>query len=1584
MKNFIVVPIFAILSASGLVASASGSVLVTGLHCEDRVEPLGIDVQKPRFSWKMSSDQRREAQTAYQVIVDGVWDSGMVTSSQSIQVEYNGPALLPKTDYSWKVRVWDAAGNPSAYSTPAKFSTGIGTWTAKWIGHDELPNSQFFGAAQWIWYPEGNPAASAPVGQRFFKKDFTLAAVPLRAVVAATADNGFEVFINGTKAGAGDNFGRPGEFEITSLLQAGSNTIAITASNIGTGANPAGLIARLSAEFASGNPFELVTGSSWSASNNNTTWTAATAMGVYGMAPWGTMNVRDLPARHLRKDFNSDPAKQVTRATAHVCGLGFFDLFLNGQEVSDHVMDPAISDYTKAAYYVTFDVTGQVNAGSNAIGVMLGNGRFLAPRFSDPAPTQTFGFPKARVQLEIEYSDGSKATVNSDETWRITDRGPIRRNNEFDGEEYDARMEMPGWDSAGFDDSSWTPVQLVAAPGGALLSQIIEPMKVTQVIQPVSVTNPAPGKYIVDMGESFYGTVRLKASAPAGTRVDMVSAYSLKPDGTLKTADNRGALTKDTYIFKGQGLEVWNPRFKGQGFRRIEVSGFPGVPTVANFEGLVINTAVEATGSFSSSHALINETHAALYRGMRMFLRSAPLDPDRDERQAWMGDPAKDAESEAYNFNVAPFYTKWMADVQRSQRGDGTIPDVATFWNWGEGVEWPSVFTIIPDWFVDFYGDRRLAETHYAAMKTWVLAMRKHEEADGTLRATSYGDWCDASTINTVGANGATPGNLVSSAYQYHNYRIMERLAAARGASADQLSFATLANNLKTAYNARFYNTTSHVYQGDTQCAYVLALQFGLVPDGHRDFVIEKLVDNILVKNNGHLSVGLIGMQWLMQTLTDIGRADVAWTIATKTTRPSWGYMFSKGSTTIWERWDGDTKDPSMNSESLLILAGNLDAWFYQTLAGIRPVSAAFKTFMIKPEIVGDLTWAKAHFDSPYGRIESDWKIDSPTQLSLACAVPPNSSAVIHFPLTTLKNATIRENGVTIWSDGSFVAGVPGIAYDGADAKAARFLVGAGSYAFNATGTAIIKPAVSVIVDNDDMDAHLTGTWTREITSEADQRYGTSFAYAASGNGSSKAEFRPNLPVAGKYRVYARWTSHANRATNTPFTIHGSSGDKVIAVNQELNGGKWVLLGTFDFAAGKGGHVTLSNAANEYVIADAVKFEPAAPATDGAETILEESFNGTTPSADLNAELATRQTGFLAPLRWQANANNTATQSQLANADGGTPANLLLTANVGGAAAGEQLLANLAPATTGKLVIRLKARVRNDNGSSARWFGVSLSSAPFGTNPNVTGAATTLGMLFRSNGATEVFRAGVTQGSTAQPWTADATAASALSIVVSDTAGTGSPFAGNGSVVKIYNAANILLGSYTLSQLNAAYLHLGSFESMWEIDSLSIATVTPVSAYQTWALGFFPSGTDAALMLPDADPDRDGSSNFDEFALNGNPASGSNQGGSLITHEAGSESRFVLTTLRGASFSGGIGGVQTASLQDPAMDYTVEGSRDLSSWNVNVVHVGASNTAPSSTVLPDLSSTPWEYHTFELIPGSGVEKGFFRVKILRR
>ena len=750
---------------------------------------------------------------------------------------------------------------------------------------------------------------------------------------------------------------------------------------------------------------------------------------------------RRLPARYLRREIVAE--KPVKRAMAYICGMGTFDLFINGEKIGDHVMDPVLTEYDKRVCYMTFDVTRNITKGANGVGVILGNGRYFAPRIKNPAPYKDYGAPRLLARIEVEYDDGTRANWVSDEKWRATADGPIVANNEYDGEEYDARKEMPGWDKAGFDDGKWQAASVMNRLHGELVAPMMEANRRVKVLKPVSLAEVKPGTWIVDFGEAFYGQPRIRVKGQTGTTIRLTEAYSLLPDGTLKTADNRNADCTDIYILKGDGEETWCPRFRGQGFRRLQVTGWPGKPTADMFDGLVVSTDVGDAGEFVCSNELINSIHKNIARGARMYKRhGVPVDPDRDERQGWLGDPAKDAESDAFNFNVAAFYAKWLRDIRLDQRPNGSIGDISpNFWDWGEGVLWPSVVTIIPEWMCDFYGDRRVVEENYDTIRRWMMFHRGRLETDFTVSKDSYGDWCDASTMDQGGkAMGNTAMPLLSTAYYYNNCRIAARMAEMLGKPADAKMFAELGEKVKNGFIAKFFDPASNSYQGDTQCGYVLALKFGLVPEGRRDAVVRRLVDDILVRHQGHLTVGLIGMQWMMQVLTEIGRPDVGFTIATQTTRPSWGYMIGKGATTVWERWDCDTQGNGMNSEALLILAGNLDAWFYQTLAGINydPAEPGFKHIILRPHPVGDLTAVKAKVDSRYGEIHSKWSYES-GKFEWSVLVPPNTTATVHVP---------AKDAAGVSESGKPAGETVGVKFVRMENGAAVYEIGSGLYQF--------------------------------------------------------------------------------------------------------------------------------------------------------------------------------------------------------------------------------------------------------------------------------------------------------------------------------------------------------------------------------------------------------------------------------------------------------------------------------------------------------------------------------------------------------
>lgn len=773
-----------------------------------------------------------------------------------------------------------------------------------------------------------------------------------------------------------------------------------------------------------------------------TDWAPAVWIGLDRPDPTSpTDEYRWLPARYLRREFAL--TGPVRRATVTLCGLGVYDLHLNGARVADDlVLNPSQTDFERRVLYQTFDVTPQLQPGTNTVGVVLGNGRFHSLR---PGGHRDFGFPKLILHLAIEYADGRREVIVSDGQWRVTDQGPIRRNHEYDGESYDARREMTGWDATGFDAGAWWPVELVSAPGGQLEAHMLEPTRIVEVLAPVAIQRHGNDVWLVDFGQATYGQPRLRVRGPAGTEIRVVGAYSLRRDGTLKTEDNRGARCTDEYILKGKGDEVWAPRFRGQGCRWLQITGWPGELKSAAIELLVVAQAMESGGEFACADPLLNHIHANVGRGVRAFLRQGlPWEPDRDERQPWLGDPARDALSYAVHRQVAPFLRKWLADVRLAQREDGSIPAIAPkYWTFGAQPDavWPAVITILPEWLHRHYGDRRAVEENYPTACRWVEHLERGLRADGTTDDAVYGDWCDAASMDGKGTDhGATSRPLIASAYLIHSAQLLERMAGILNRPAEAVGWRAKVAHWTEAFNRRFLDPVTGLYESGTQCALLLPLSFDLVPAAQRDRVLANLVRDILETNRGHTTVGLIGHQWLLTTLSALGRADVAHTIATRTDRPSWGYMIAKGATTIWERWDTDTRGPGMNSEALLIQVGTLSGWFVETLAGIapHPDAVGFSKLRLRPYLAPGLEWARAEVATPHGPAASRWQRER-DQWVWEVTVPPGTTAVAHFPTA---DATV------ITEDGKPLSQAPGVRLTGGEAGACVYDLAAGQYRF--------------------------------------------------------------------------------------------------------------------------------------------------------------------------------------------------------------------------------------------------------------------------------------------------------------------------------------------------------------------------------------------------------------------------------------------------------------------------------------------------------------------------------------------------------
>lgn len=1027
------------------------------LRCENLENPLGIDATQPRLSWIMESTKQNVKQTAYQILVASseeklahntgdLWDSGKVASDQSILVPYAGTALLSREQCFWKVRIWNGHSK-SGWSGPAFWSMGIlhpDEWHAKWIGLDGADTKDTLTDTSWIWFPEGEPQVAAPVETNYFRRVVTIPAGRKikRAVFEYTGDNECRGWIDQFDLGARKDFKNVKWNDITTRLEPGKTYVfGLTGQNEGTNANPAGVIGLLTIEFADGEPMVIQTDDQWKVSKtaddgwnttgfNDSKWVAAKTLGAVGMEPWGEVRVaesRRQPARYLRKEFPVE--KTVSRATVSFCGLGLSELYLNGQKVGNAVLSPAYAQYDKREYYVTYDVTKNLEQGANALGVILGNGRFYADRSKVFAGTVTFGWPKLLLNLHIEYSDGTSSEIVGDESWQLTANGPIRANNDYDGEEYDAGMEMPGWASPGFDvskSSDWQAANIVSAPTGVLSAQMIEPMRITGTLKPISVKEIQPGVFIYDMGQNMVGWCRLHVAGPAGTRVILRHAETLKPDGSLYMANLRGAEVTDIYTLRGGGqMETWEPRFVSHGFRFVEVTGFPGQPDLNSIEGCVVNDDLPVAGSFLCSNDLINRIYTNICWGVRGNYHSIPTDcPQRDERQGWLGDRSEECKGESYLFDMSQLYAKWRQDMGDAQRADGAIPDVApAYWPiYSDNVTWPSSAIIIPSALERQFGDNACIAKSYDSAKLWIEHMLTLS-SNNIISRDSYGDWCvppeEPSLIHSRDPARQTDKTLLATSYFYYDLCLMAKYAAQLGKTSDVVRWQQLAADFKAAFNDKFLDRDKGQYSNGTQTSCVLPLAFGLVPDDMKAKIFAHLVDKIENETHGHIGTGLIGGQYLNRVLSDNGRPDLCYTIASQKDYPSWGYMVENGATTIWELWNGNTADPAMNSGNHVMLIGDLVIWFYEYLAGIAPDTAqpGFKHIIMKPQPVGDLNFVKATHNSPYGLISSEWHRDG-NNFDWQIEIPANTTATVYVPASSKKSFKVSGARSSRFQDG--------------------------------------------------------------------------------------------------------------------------------------------------------------------------------------------------------------------------------------------------------------------------------------------------------------------------------------------------------------------------------------------------------------------------------------------------------------------------------------------------------------------------------------------------------------------------------------
>ncbi len=728
-----------------------------------------------------------------------------------------------------------------------------------------------------------------------------------------------------------------------------------------------------------------------------------------------------LSARYLRKEI--DLKKQVKSAKVYIMGMGLYELYINGTKIGDQVLAPVPTDYTKNVKYNVFDVTSQLKEGKNVLGTILGNGRFFTMRQDyKPYKIKTFGFPKMALQLFVEYNDGTKEVIRTDDTWKLNTDGPILSNNEYDGEEYDARKEWKGWNTVSFDDKKWVNAEYVQEPGGFYEAQMTPNMKIMGEVKPISIKPTSKGTYILDMGQNMVGWLQLKVKGKSGDKITLKFAESLQANGSLYIENLRDAKTTDVYTLKGEGEEIWEPRFVFHGFRFVEVSGYTTPPTLDNFIGKVVYDNIKTIGTFESSDATMNQIFKNAYWGIRGNYKGMPIDcPQRNERQPWLGDRTTGAYGESFIFDNQTLYAKWLDDIQNAQTQDGGIPDVApAFWRYyGDNVTWPGTYITVADMLYQQFADKKVIEKHYPSMKKWVVYMEKNYLVKDLVTKDKYGDWCvppeSLELIHSKDSARTTNGELIASAFYYHLLQKMKKFAVINGTDKEDISYYNaLSERIKLALNAKFFNSKNNSYVNNTVTANVLPLAFGMVPENLEDKVFQNVVHEVEVTYKGHISTGVIGTQFLMRTLSQFGRPDLAYKLASNTTYPSWGYMAKNGATTIWELWNGNTADPKMNSQNHVMLLGDLLIWYYENMAGIKsnPEKPGFEQVIMKPDFNAGLTFVNASYESIHGPIKSNWK-KSKTNLVWKITIPANSSALVYLPTTNASDVKLNSEKVS-------------------------------------------------------------------------------------------------------------------------------------------------------------------------------------------------------------------------------------------------------------------------------------------------------------------------------------------------------------------------------------------------------------------------------------------------------------------------------------------------------------------------------------------------------------------------------------------
>ncbi|MDQ2660675.1 MAG: family 78 glycoside hydrolase catalytic domain [Actinomycetota bacterium] len=1071
------VALFAPMAVSGPATAADGDISTSGLTTNGRVDPLGVTADAPIFAFKSTSTGRGVMQSAYRIrVAEGentpgsstVWDSGKVDSDQQLDIPYGGPALESQSRYSWQVKVWDDRGNESDWSETARFETGIfdeSEWKADWIGAPD-PAAQ---AAEWTDYTV--EVDFTPTADKTFGLYLRSSADFADTYMWQLNDSDSEHPMLRPHVRIENNWRVLEEIDLTEkglpadvLAHRGTLDIELDGARITTTLNGVVVDSRTDSSHSSGfaglrtdvkneevlihsmsvtSPTATLYASNFAGGENPFNAGTIIPGADGGLKVSGFVNALYTPSTSLpllRTGFETDDGKHVASARLFASARGIYELSLNGEKVGDQELAPGWTDFTQRIQYQSYDVTELVRSGENAFGAMLGDGWYAG--YIAWFGNHKYGEQTSVIaQLAIEYTDGSTQLVSTDSGW-TTHPGPIRSADLQMGEDYDARLEVDGWNEPGFDDAAWSPVVIADSATGRLVSQTDEPVRTTQNVPAITQSEMPAGVHIYDLGQNLSGVGRMTLTGTAGETATIRYAEVLNKDGSLYVDNLRSAKATDHYTFGEDGTVVFRPRFTQHGFRYIEVSGLAEAPAVGDISADVFGSDLEATGTFETSDTMLNQLQSNIVWGQRSNFISVPTDtPARDERLGYSGDLLAFAPTAAFNQDAKEFVKKWLQDMRDTQLPDGEFPESAPRGP-GQGccdggTAWSDGGVLIPWMMWERYGDTDLIRDHYASMEEYFGYL----EANFPTRIRNhgpYGDW--------LHLGDDTPPEVLGTAYYAYMARAMSEMADAIGKDADATRYSEMATEITELFQREFVADDGAV-EGGSQTAYALAIGMDLVPAELVAAAGDKLVAKVASRDY-HLSTGFVGTPWLLPALSRSGNWDVAYRLLMNKTIPSWGYEVESGATTMWERWDSIDADgnfgaASMNSFNHYAF-GAVGDWMYQNIGGIAVGETGYKSTVISPHPGGGLTSAAASLETPYGLVATDWKI-SDGELSLSVTVPTNATATVHIPAS---NTWAVTEGASSLAD---AAGVHVLSSEG-DVVSVR--VGSGSYEFGVSALA--------------------------------------------------------------------------------------------------------------------------------------------------------------------------------------------------------------------------------------------------------------------------------------------------------------------------------------------------------------------------------------------------------------------------------------------------------------------------------------------------------------------------------------------------